>query len=69
MVELAADIPGNYGSRMTGGGFGGCTINMVAKEMAKQFAERITSDYQSATQIRPTVYITGAAKGAGSAGS
>jgi galactokinase len=67
MVDLAANIPGNYGSRMTGGGFGGCTINLVAKEMAEKFAEQIANDYRSATQIRPTIYITDAANGAGPA--
>jgi galactokinase len=67
MVELAGRIPGNYGSRMTGGGFGGCTINLVAKEMAGEFAHRIANDYQNATHIRPIIYITGAAKGAGEA--
>jgi galactokinase len=67
MVELAGKIPGNYGSRMTGGGFGGCTINVVAKETAEKFADQIADDYQHATQIRPTIYITNAANGAGPA--
>lgn len=65
MVELAESIPGTYGARMTGGGFGGCTINLVERKEALRFSERIVESYQRATQIRPEVYITGAAQGAG----
>ena len=65
MVELAGSIPGTYGARMTGGGFGGCTINLVERKEALRFSERIVESYQRATQIRPEVYITGAAQGAG----
>jgi len=65
MVELAEIIPGTYGARMTGGGFGGCTINLVERKEALRFSQRIVEGYQRATQIRPEVYITGAAQGAG----
>lgn len=67
MVELARKIPGVYGARMTGGGFGGCTINLVESSEARAFREQIINAYQHATQIRPEVYITHAARGAGSA--
>ncbi len=67
MVELAGKIPGTYGARMTGGGFGGCTINLVDRSEARRFSERIAKDYQDATQIRPEIYITEAADGAGPA--
>jgi galactokinase len=67
MVELAAKVPGTYGARMTGGGFGGCTINLVERNEARRFSERMAKDYQDATQIRPEIYVTGAAKGAGPA--
>jgi galactokinase len=66
-VELAQEIPGVFGARMTGGGFGGCTINLVESSQARQFRERIINAYQHATQIRPEVYITHAAPGAGPA--
>src|SRR5271165_4382978 len=56
MVELASRIPGIYGSRMTGGGFGGCTINLVENKLAEKFSQRIAHDYHSATRIRPDVY-------------
>lgn len=65
MVELAEKIPGTYGARMTGGGFGGCTINLVEENQAQAFRERIAADYHRATGIRPEIYITRAAQGAG----
>jgi galactokinase len=67
MVELAGKISGTYGARMTGGGFGGCTINLVERSEACGFSERMAKDYQDATQIRPEIYVTGAANGAGAA--
>jgi galactokinase len=65
LVELASKISGTYGARMTGGGFGGCTINLVERSEACGFSERMAKDYQDATQIRPEIYVTGAANGAG----
>jgi galactokinase len=67
MVELARTIPGVHGARMTGGGFGGCTINLVESREARAFREQIITAYQRATRIRPEVYITHAAPGAGPA--
>ena len=37
MVELAQDLPGLIGARLTGGGFGGCTINLVEQSQAAEF--------------------------------
>ncbi len=56
LVELAGDIPGAKGARMTGGGFGGCTVNLVASEALTAFCERITAEYQLRTNVRPDVY-------------
>ncbi|MGA9510317.1 MAG: galactokinase [Candidatus Sulfotelmatobacter sp.] len=67
MVELARELPGVHGARMTGGGFGGCTINFVERSEALPFSERIVEAYQHATQIRAEIYITHAAPGAGPA--
>ena len=67
MVELARKLPGVHGARMTGGGFGGCTINLVERSEARAFSAQIIDAYQHATQIRPEVYITHAAPGAGPA--
>jgi galactokinase len=64
MVELAEGLPGYYGGRMTGGGFGGCTINLVAESEAKSFASQIAKRYQHAMGVEPAVYICSAADGA-----
>ncbi len=65
MVKLTRKIPGTYGARMTGGGFGGCTINLVERNEAGKFSREIAEQYYDATHIRPDVYITRAAEGAG----
>jgi len=64
MVELAEGLPGNYGGRMTGGGFGGCTVNLVESTDAEDFANQISAGYQRAAGVKPTVYICSAADGA-----
>jgi galactokinase len=64
MVELASALPGVYGARMTGGGFGGCTINLVSADDADAFRTEIAERYFSATGKKPAIYITGAADGA-----
>ena len=42
MVALAQDLPGLIGARLTGGGFGGCTINLVEQDQAAAFVEAVT---------------------------
>jgi galactokinase len=64
MVELAIKQPGVYGARMTGGGFGGCTINLVAADHTSEFQRHIAAGYQAATGLRPDVYICEASQGA-----
>ena len=46
LVDTAIGIPGVYGSRMTGGGFGGCTVTLLAPEAAEAFQQSITKAYQ-----------------------
>ena len=65
MVEIAQSLPGVYGSRMTGAGFGGCTINLVAEEQAGVFREELIARYREKTGIAAQVYVSGAAEGAG----
>ena len=65
MVELAETLEGYCGGRMTGGGFGGCTVNLVKKNDAQRFAAQIAERYQAVTAIKPDVYICSAADGAG----
>jgi galactokinase len=64
MVEAAEGLPGYCGGRMTGGGFGGCTVNLVHSANADDFAEQIARLYQDATGIQPNVYICSAEDGA-----
>ena len=64
MVKLAQKVEGVYGARMTGGGFGGCTVNLVAEEHAEQFQQRVTHEYERITNLRPEIYVCTAANGA-----
>ena len=65
MVESAEGLPGYFGGRMTGGGFGGCTVNLVRAEDAQNFTVEIARRYERETGIRPDVYICSAEDGAG----
>jgi galactokinase len=65
MVDLALNIPGTYGARMTGGGFGGCTINLVDTRAVHSFKSCIFSKYKEVTNIDSEIYVTWAADGAG----
>ncbi len=65
MVELACEQKGVFGARMTGGGFGGCTINLVNAADSLEFQRRVAAAYQSATGIKPDIYVRTAAQGAG----
>ena len=64
MVDAAQGLPGFVGGRMTGGGFGGCTINLVKAEQAPEFAEMIAGRYRAKTGISPDVFVCSAADGA-----
>ena len=64
MVDLAQDLPGLIGARLTGGGFGGCTINLVQKEHASEFAKALKARYREATGIDPEIHICHASAGA-----
>ncbi len=64
MVEAAEGLPGFYGGRMTGGGFGGCTVNLVNVDQAEAFADSVSQRYHKKTRISPDIYICSAANGA-----
>ncbi len=64
MVELANRQPGVYGARMTGGGFGGATINLVDAGSAAAFGESVAEAYQKETGITAAVYVCMPADGA-----
>jgi galactokinase len=67
LVDTAIKLPGVYGSRMTGGGFGGCTVNLVAPEHADGFQTALTEAYMARYSARPTFYECIPAAGAGRA--
>ncbi len=64
MVELASGFDGCHGARMTGGGFGGCTINLVDSAKCGEFVDYMRDAYQCARHIDPEVYACNSAKGA-----
>jgi galactokinase len=64
MVELAQDLPGLIGARLTGGGFGGCTINLVERSHAEAFQEELAKLYAGQIGIVPQIHICHASGGA-----
>jgi len=64
MVALAQDLPGLIGARLTGGGFGGCTINLVEQSEAAAFAKVLGERYTAQFGIVPQIHICHASGGA-----
>lgn len=64
MVELAFMSDGVYGARMTGGGFGGCTINIVDVPYVEQVTSFIARQYEHITNLKPEIYVCQASDGA-----
>ena len=63
LVDLATGMEGVYGARMTGGGFGGCTVNFVRAECVETFRAEVTREYQKATGKLAEIYVCSAADG------
>ena len=57
MAEAAWKIDGVIGSRMTGGGFGGCTVSVVNDEAVETFIERVGAEYVAKTGLKPEFYV------------
>jgi len=64
MVGLANKCHGVYGARMTGGGFGGCTVNLVEADAVEDFKLTVAREYQEQLGLQPEVYVCMAADGA-----
>jgi galactokinase len=64
LVSLANQQPGCFGARLTGGGFGGCTVNLVAAGHAAAFVEAMRAGYLAATGITAEIYTSRASAGA-----
>jgi galactokinase len=64
LVSIALRCDGVFGARMTGGGFGGCTVNLVAPDSVDQFVATVSGEYEKETAIRPNLYICQPSAGA-----
>jgi galactokinase len=65
MVQIAQSLPGCLGARLTGAGFGGCTVNLVTQDQAEGFARSLGPEYERRTGLHPEIYICQASGGAG----
>ena len=65
MVDLAGKEQGVFGARMMGGGFGGCTINLVDARHAETLRKNVAAAYERQSGIRPEIYVCTPAEGAG----
>ena len=65
LVEIAWNIPGVIGSRITGGGFGGCTVSIVRNDAIENFKKEVISKYKEATGIDAEIYEAEIGDGAG----
>ena len=63
MAEAAWKVGGVYGSRMTGAGFGGCTVSLATEEVIEDFRGQVAVDYEEATGIVPQIYVCRAEDG------
>jgi len=66
LVELSVGVPGVVGSRMTGGGFGGCTISLVQHEAVDGLRQTVEREYPARTGCTPRIWSVEACVGAGS---
>ncbi len=64
MVELAGRVSGTIGTRMTGGGFGGCTVNLVHNKAVAKFRFEVGRDYLEGAGREPEIYVSAASEGA-----
>ena len=64
LVEIAWATEGVLGSRITGGGFGGCTVNIVKNDAVDAFVERIKKEYPERTGIEAEIYFANIGEGA-----
>ena len=65
LVDIALEIPGVYGARMTGGGFGGCTVNLLEAAAQEGFEATVRPRYEAKFGVTPAFYGVRPAAGAG----
>ena len=64
LVGSASRVKGVWGARMTGGGFGGCTVNLVRRDALEDFQNTVLTHYHQVTGLTPAFYISEARAGA-----
>jgi galactokinase len=64
LVEIATSVSGVVGARMTGAGFGGCTVNLVREDAIDALREAVTREYPQRTGLEPGFYVVDAVDGA-----
>ncbi len=64
LVEIALNVPGVLGARMTGAGFGGCTVNIVERDAVSALTDAINDRYSRITGLTPEIYVCSAVNGA-----
>jgi galactokinase len=67
LVAAAQAVPGCYGSRLTGAGFGGCTVSLVANDAVERFKQEVGAAFRAATGRDTTIYVCQASDGVGRA--
>jgi len=65
LVASAQRVSGCYGSRLTGAGFGGCTVSLVAVDAVERFRHEVAANYLASTGRSATIYVTQASDGVG----
>lgn len=65
MVEIAQKQSGCYGARLTGAGFGGCTVNLVDERAVTGFVQQVGAEYTAGVGVKPELFVCRASKGAG----
>ena len=64
LVQIAQRVPGCYGARLTGGGFGGATINLVQRDAAEEFKRKLAAEYYKRTSVRTEPWVAQIVDGA-----
>jgi galactokinase len=64
MIAAARAVPGVYGSRMTGAGFGGCTVSVVENAAVADFVRLVPDRYRRETGLDPKIYVCQVVDGA-----
>ncbi len=64
LTDIAHSVDGVIGTRMTGAGFGGCTVSIVHRDALETFRTRVTSEYHKQTGIEPEIYLCNVSNGA-----